>query len=92
MELGATAGITGTGSLMAAPSMVFTASFAASRLGIDIDVIEELAEQMEPEDGCLSIVDSLDENAASVTGFTRNGLDYLEDLLNERRSEFMKGI
>ena len=81
-----------TGSLMAAPSMVFTARFAASRLGVDIEVIEELAEQMEPEDGCLSILDSLDENAASVTGFTRKGLDYLEDLLDDRRSEFMKGI
>ena len=33
-----------TGSLMAAPSMVFTARFAASRLGVDIEVIEELAE------------------------------------------------
>ena len=38
---------------MAAPSMVFTARFAASRLGVDIDVIEQLAEQMAPEDGCL---------------------------------------
>ncbi len=81
-----------TGSLMAAPSMVFTARFAASRLGVDIEVIEELAEQMEPEDGCLSILDSLDENAASITGFTRKGLDYLEDLLDDRRSEFMQGI
>ena len=81
-----------TGSLMAAPSMVFTARFAASRLGVDIEVIEELAEQMEPEDGCLSILDSLDENDASVTGFTRKGLDYLQDLLDDRRSEFMKGI
>lgn len=80
------------GSLMAAPSMVFTARFAANRLGVDIEVIEELAEQMEPEDGCLSILDSLDENAASITGFTRKGLDYLEDLLDDRRSEFMKGI
>jgi len=75
---------------MAAPSMVFTAHFAASRLGVDIEVIEELAEQMEPEDGCLSILDSLDENAASVTGFMRKGLNYLADLLDERRSEFMK--
>ena len=72
--------------------MVFTARFAASRLGVDIEVIEELAEQMEPEDGCLSILDSLDENATSATGFTRKGLDYLEDLLDDRRSEFMKGI
>ena len=77
---------------MAAPSMVFTARFAASRLGVDIEVIEELAEHMEPEDGCLSILDSYDENAASVTGFSRKGLDYLEELLDDRRSEFMKDI
>jgi hypothetical protein len=30
--------------------MVFTARFAASRLGVDIDVIEEMAEQMAHED------------------------------------------
>jgi len=44
---------------MAAPSMVFTVSYAARRLGLDIDVVEELAEQMRPEDGCLSVIDSL---------------------------------
>jgi len=38
---------------MAAPSMVFTARYAAGHLGVDIDVIEELAEQMSPEDGRL---------------------------------------
>lgn len=77
--------------LMAAPSMVFTARYAARRLGVDIDVIEELAERISPEDGCVSVVDSLDENAESVTAFTRRGLDYLEELLDDRRSEFMKG-
>lgn len=75
---------------MAAPSMVFTARYAASRLGVDIDVIEELAEQMSSEDGCVSVIDSFDENAESVTAFTRRGLDYLEELLDDRRSEFMK--
>jgi hypothetical protein len=88
MELGAL--VSGReGRLMAAPSMVFTARFAASRLGVDIDVIEQLAEQMAPEDGCLSIIDSLDETAESVTGFTRQGLDYPDELLDERRSQFM---
>ena len=75
---------------MAAPSTVFTARSAARRLAVDIDVIEELAEQMSPEDGCVSVVDSLDENAESITAFTRRGLDYLEELLDDRRSEFMK--
>jgi len=56
---------------MAAPSMVFTARYAARRLGVDIDVIEELPGQMSPEDGCVSIIDSLDEDADSVTAFTR---------------------
>lgn len=75
---------------MAAPSMVFTAHFAATRLGIDINVIEDLAELMEPEDGCLRVIDSLDEMAESVTAFTPFGLDYLEELLDDRRVEFMK--
>lgn len=75
---------------MAAHSMVFTARYAARRFGVDIDVIEELAEQMSPEDGCVSVIDSFDENAESVTAFTRRGLDYLEELLDDRRSKFMK--
>ena len=72
--------------------MVFTARYAASRFGVDIDVIEELAEQMAPEDGCLSIIDSLDETAESVTAFTRPGLDCLDELLDQRRSTFMGDI
>jgi len=75
---------------MAAPSMVFTARYAASRLGVDIDVIEELAGQMAPEDGCLSVVDSFDEMADSVTAFTRQGLEYLEELLDQRRKHTPK--
>ncbi|MET0192662.1 MAG: hypothetical protein ABW200_04725 [Hyphomicrobiaceae bacterium] len=78
------------GCLMAAPSMVFTARYAARWLGIDIDVVEELAERMAPEDGCVRVVDSLDETAESVTAFTRQGLDCLDELLDNRRSEFTK--
>lgn len=77
---------------MAAASMVFTASYAAHRLGIDIGVVEELAEQMRPEDGCLCVIDSFEETATSVTAFTPPGLDYLEELLDQRRSDFMKDI
>jgi hypothetical protein len=75
---------------MAAPSMVFTARFAARHFDVDIDVIEVLAEQMTPENGCLSVVDSLDDNAESTTAFTRRGLDYLDELLDQRRSDFMQ--
>lgn len=83
---------TRNGRLMAAPSMVFTARYAARKLGVDIEVIEELAEQMEPEDGCLSIIDSLHDNADCVTAFTEQGLDYLDELLDQRRLNFMQGI
>ena len=70
--------------------MVFTSRYAASRLRVDLDLIEELAEQMSPEDGCLSIIDSLDETADSVTAFTRRGLDHLDEMLGERRSQLMR--
>ena len=46
---------------MAAPSIVFTADYAAQRFRVDLDVIEELAEEMTPELGCLSVIDSTDE-------------------------------
>lgn len=75
---------------MAAPSMVFTARFAAKHFGVDINVIEELAEEMAPEDGCLSVIDSFDEDAESTTAFTRRGLDCLDELLDQRRSDFMR--
>jgi hypothetical protein len=58
---------------------------------VDLDVIEELAEEMAPEDGCLSVTDSLDDDAKSTTAFTRRSLDYLDELLGQRRSDFMQG-
>jgi hypothetical protein len=76
---------------MAAPSMMFTAKFVARSFGVDVKVIEELAEQMEPADGHLSVIDSLDETAESVTAFTPFGLDYLGDLLDDLRTELLKG-
>jgi hypothetical protein len=82
----------GNGRLKAAPSMVFTARYAARKLGVDLEIIEELVEQMEPEDGCLSIIDSLDENADCMTAFTLHCLEYLDELLDQRRLDFMKGI
>ena len=76
---------------MAAPSYVLTAACVAKRLGIDLEVIEELAEQMEPEDGCLSVIYSDNENVPSLTAFTLRGIDYLEELLDERQRRFMSG-
>lgn len=64
--------------------------FASRHFGVDLVVIEELAEEMAPEDGCLSVIDSLDDNLESTTAFTRRGLDYLDELLDQRRSMFMQ--
>ena len=36
-------------------SMVFTARFVARKLGVDQTVIEAIAEDMRPKDGCLSL-------------------------------------
>lgn len=77
---------------MAAPSIVFTADYAAQRFRVAIAVIEELAEEMTPELGCLSVIVSTDENARTVIAFTHRGLEYLEDLLDDRRSEFMNDL
>lgn len=75
---------------MSEPSMVFTARYAASWLGVDIDVVEVLAQEMAPEDGCLNVIDSLNDDAVSTTAFTRRGLDHLDELLDQRRSHVMQ--
>lgn len=77
---------------MAAPSIVFTIGYAARRFRVGIETIEHLAEQMTPEFGCLSVIESTDEMAESVTVFTSLGLRYMEDLLDERRPEIMKDV
>lgn len=45
---------------------------------------------MASEDGCLSVIDSFDDDAESTTAFTRRGLDYLDELLDQRRSDFVQ--
>lgn len=91
MELGAIH-VTVKGSLMSVPTTVYTARFAAKRFQVDIEVIEELAELMTPELGCLSVVNDIGDMAEAVTAFTADGLSYLEELLDDRRSEFIKDL
>jgi hypothetical protein len=91
VELG-TVDVAVKGSLMSAPTTVYTARFAAKRFRVDIEVIEELAELMTPELGCLSVVNDIGDMAEAVTAFTADGLSYLEELLDDRRSEFMKDL
>ena len=67
---------------MAASSFVFTIDRVAEMLGEDVDELEEIALEMEPEDGRLTVWGTGDQ---STTAFTRNGVEYLQQLLEERK-------
>ena len=68
---------------MAAPSYVFTLARAAEMLGEDEAWLEELAEQLEPEDGCLWVYDIGD---CATLGFTPRGIESLKELsLDQKR-------
>ena len=68
---------------MAAPSSVFTISRVAEMLGEDEDLLQHIASEMEPEDGCLIVWGTGDQ---STTAFTRQGIEYLEQLVKERKT------
>jgi hypothetical protein len=67
---------------MAAPSYVFTIARVARLLGEPEELLQEVAVDMEPEDGCLSVLD-LDD--VSTVAFTRQGLENLKELLADRK-------
>jgi hypothetical protein len=64
---------------MAAPSYVFTIRRVARMLNEDEDRLEEIAMSMEPEDGCLRVLD-LDDDVSTVA-FTAQGIENLKELL-----------
>ncbi len=68
---------------MAAPSYVFTIARVARMLGEDEALLEDIASDMDPEDGCLSIMDLDDE--VSTTAFTPVGVENLKELLVDRK-------
>jgi hypothetical protein len=67
---------------MAAPSYVFTISRVAELLGEDEDWLREIAMDMEPEDGCLTVY-GIDD--MSTTAFTRFGIECLQELIRVNR-------
>ena len=69
---------------MAAPSYVFTIARVAKMLGEDEAKLYEIAIDMEPEDGCLSILDADDD--ASTIAFTTFGIENLRNILAEHKS------
>lgn len=65
---------------MAAPSSAFTIARAAEILGEDEELLWSIADDMEPEDGCLWIYGPSD---AHTVVFTNRGLEYLREMLDE---------
>jgi hypothetical protein len=67
---------------MAAPSHVFTLARAALMLGEAEEWLHELAEQLEPEDGCLWIYDT---GGRETLGFTERGIESLRELILDQK-------
>ena len=64
---------------VAAPSYIYTIARVARMLGEDEALLEDIASGMDPEDGCLSVLD-LDDDV-STTAFTPFGVENLKELL-----------
>ena len=67
---------------MAAPGVVFTIARAAEMIGETIDLIDEIADQLEPEEGCLWIYDTDDH---ATLGFTERGIESLKELITDQK-------
>lgn len=67
---------------MAAPSVVFTIARAAKMLGETVDLLDEIADQLEPEDGRLWIYDVDDRE---TLGFTMRGIESLKELIADQK-------
>ena len=74
---------------MAAPSYVFTIARVAKILGEDEAWLEEIAMEMEPEDGRLYICDIDDE--INVTAFTLLCVECLKVLLDIHKANRRSG-
>jgi hypothetical protein len=68
---------------MAAPSYVFTIGRVAKMLGEDENCLYDIAMDMEPEDGCLTVLDIDD---MSTIAFTERGVENLKELLDDLKA------
>lgn len=66
---------------MAAISHVFTIRRAAEILGQDEELIWQVSDDMEPEDGVLWVYDT---GNPETRAFTADGIDALRELISER--------
>ena len=74
---------------MAAPNYVFTIARVARLLGEDEAWLEEIAMEMEPDDGRLYICDIDDE--INVTAFTPFGVECLKELVEIHKANRRSG-
>lgn len=89
MELAAASGSnTAGGLIVAAPSYVFTISRVAEMLGEDQQWLQTIADDMEPEDGRLTVCGTDD---LSTMAFTPFGIESLKELMPMYRREPGKG-
>ncbi len=63
---------------MAGVSHVFTIKRVAEMIGEDEDLLYEISIEMDPEDGCLTVLGPGEE---SITAFTDYGVDNLTELV-----------
>lgn len=69
---------------MAAPSAVFTIARVAAMLGEDEDWLSDVALEMDPEAGRLTIYGVDDEG---TTGFTSFGIENLKELIEMHKAD-----
>ena len=89
MELAAARDSDAPGCLItAAPSYVFTIARVAEMLGEDKEWLQTIADDMEPEDGCLTVCGTDD---LSTTAFTPFGIESLKELMPIYKREADEG-
>ena len=69
---------------VAAISYVLTISRVAEMLGEDEDWLQDIADEMDPEDGCLTVI-GIGENG--ITAFTRFGVERLTELVEMHKAD-----
>jgi hypothetical protein len=68
---------------MAAPGFLFSLGRVTKMLGEDEELLRELDEDMDPEDGCIWVLGPDDE---STLAFTQQGVESLQQLIEDRKS------
>ena len=68
---------------MAADAFVFAIARVAQMLEESEDLLEEIATDMDPEDGCICILGIGEEE---TTAFTYDGIQYLRDVIPEYKN------